>query len=90
MTDDTTRQAGKPGDATANNGSGPAGREDAGTSQPTSNPLGNFAIDFSGDGGGMSDPVSINFGPPAAPSATSDPAATIPAPGGPRTDARHG
>ena len=90
MTDDTTRQAGKPGDATANNGSGPAGREDAGTSQPTSNPFGNFAIDFSGDGGGMSDPVSINFGPPAAPSATSDPAATIPAPGGPRTDARHG
>ncbi len=98
MTDDTTRQAGKPGDATANNGSGPAVGEDAGTNQPTSKPFGNFVIDFSGDGGGTSDPVSINFGPPAAPeagapaapAATGDPAAAITAPGGPRTDARHG
>jgi thioredoxin reductase (NADPH) len=90
MTDDTTRQAGKPGDATANNnGSGPAGDKDAGANQPTSNPFGGFAIDFSGDGGGTSAPVSINFGPPAASPATSDQAA-VPAPGGPRTDTWHG
>jgi thioredoxin reductase (NADPH) len=90
MTDDTTRQAGKPGDATAKDGSSPVKGEDAGTKAPLTNPFGSFTIDFSGDGGGTSEPVSINFGAPAAPAAASDPAATIPAPGGPRTDAQHG
>src|ERR1700675_5026452 len=86
MTDDTTRQAGKPGDTTSTNGTGPGEGNDAGTKPAVINPFGSFAIDFSGDGGGTSEPISINFGAPAAPAASSGPAVTVPAPGGPRTD----
>src|SRR5258706_8760296 len=85
MTDDTTRQAGKPGDTTSTNGTGPGEGGDGGTERALTNPFGSFAIDFSGDGGGISDPISINFGAPAAPPASASPAA-VPAPGGPRTD----
>jgi thioredoxin reductase (NADPH) len=86
MTDDTTRQAGKPGDTTSTNGSGPGEGGDAGTKPALTNPFGSFAIDFSGDGGGTSDPISINFGAPAAPAAGAGPVAMVPAPGSPRTD----
>jgi len=85
MTDDTTRQAGKPGDAAATNGSGPVEGGAAGTKPASTNPFGSFAIDFSGDGSGTSEPISINFGAPAA---TASPADTVPAPGGPRTDVK--
>jgi thioredoxin reductase (NADPH) len=86
MPDDTTRRAGKPGDTTSKNGTGPAEGGDGGTEPALTNPFSSFAIDFSGDGGGTSDPISINFGAPAAPAASSGPSSTIPAPGGPRTD----
>jgi thioredoxin reductase (NADPH) len=86
MTDDTTRQAGKPGDTTSTNGTGRGEDGDAGTKSALTNQFGSFAIDFSGDGGGTSDPISINFGAPAAPAAGAGPSSTVPAPGGPRTD----
>src|SRR6267154_4641091 len=85
MTDDTTRQPGKPGDTTPTNGTGPGEGGNGGTEPALTNPFGSFAIDFSGDGGGISDPISINFGAPVAPPASASPAA-VPAPGGPRTD----
>jgi thioredoxin reductase (NADPH) len=86
MKDDTTRQADKPGDSAATNGSGRVEGGDAGTKPAQTNPFGSFAIDFSGDGGGTSEPMSINFGAPAAPAAGASPAVAVPAPGGPRTD----
>jgi thioredoxin reductase (NADPH) len=86
MTDDTTRQAGKPGDTTSTNGTGRGEDGDAGTKPALTNQFGSFAIDFSGDGGGTSEPMSINFGAPAAPATGASPAVAVPAPGGPRTD----
>src|SRR6266404_6053950 len=85
MTDDTTRQPGKPGDTTSTNGTGPGEGGNGGAEPALTNPFGSFAIDFSGDGGGISDPISINFGAPVGPPASASPAA-VPAPGGPRTD----
>jgi thioredoxin reductase (NADPH) len=90
MTDDTTRQKGEPGDATSTNGSSPAEGGEAGSTPAANNPFGSFAIDFSGDAGGTSGPVSIDLGGAAISAATASPAGTIPAPGGPRTDAQAG
>jgi thioredoxin reductase (NADPH) len=90
MADDTTRGTGKPGDATATDGTRAAKDGNAGTgaNPAPANPFGGFAIDFSGDGGGSAAPVAIDFGGVAtAASATAVPSTTIPATGGPRTDA---
>jgi thioredoxin reductase (NADPH) len=92
MTDETSRQTSEPGDTSATNGTGAANDSDASApaTPPQANPLGRFAIDFSGDAGGTSAPVAIDFGGVATPTPIAFPSATVPAAGGPRTDARAG
>ena len=94
MTDETTRPARKPGDASATNGTGPARDEEPGKGATPANPLNGFSIDFSGDSidfsgdSGASRPLTIDFGG-AAPADAGSPVA-VPAIGGSRTDAHGG
>jgi thioredoxin reductase (NADPH) len=75
MTDHTTRPSREPGDSSATNGSGPPRDEEAGKDSGPANPLGGFAIDFSGDTGAPPSPLAIDFGA-ATPAGTSTPTAT--------------
>jgi thioredoxin reductase (NADPH) len=90
MTDETTRHSSTPGDASATNGSGPpeggAAERDTGGKPALTKPFGGFAIDFSGDSGGASNPMPIDFGAAATPVATAISPAPTPATGGPRID----
>ena len=94
MTDDTTRPARKPGDASATNGTGPGRDDEPGKGATPANPLNGFSIDFSGDpidfsgDSGASGPLAIDFGG-AAPADAGSPAA-VPAIGGSRTDGHGG
>jgi thioredoxin reductase (NADPH) len=94
MTDDTTRPASKPGDASATNGTGPRRDDEPGKGASPANPLNAFSIDFSGDSidfsgdSGASRPLTIDFGG-AAPADAASPAA-VPAIGGSRIDAHGG
>jgi thioredoxin reductase (NADPH) len=88
MTDDTSRQTSEPGDTSATNGTGGANDSDASTraTPPLATPPGRFAIDFSGDAGGTSAPVAIDFGGVVTPTPIAFASTTVPAAGGPRTD----
>jgi thioredoxin reductase (NADPH) len=94
MTDDTTRAARKPGDASATNGTGPGRDDETGKSTIPPNPLNGFSIDFSGDSIDFSGdsrapgPLTIDFGG-AAPADAGSPVA-VPAIGGSRTDVHGG
>jgi thioredoxin reductase (NADPH) len=94
MTDDTTRPARAPGDASATNGTGPGRDDEPGKGATPANPLNGFSIDFSGDSidfsgdSGASRPMTIDFGGAAPADAGSR--AAVPAAGGSRTDAHGG
>jgi thioredoxin reductase (NADPH) len=92
MTDDTTRPARAPGDASATIGTGPGRDDGPGKGATPADPLNGFSIDFSSDSidfsgdSGAAGPLTIDFGG-AAPADAGTPAA-VPRMGGSRTDAQ--